>query len=79
MNRRHISTALVVGFFSLASGCKDYLDVNTNPNAPEQVSANLYLSPMEHWMVTSPQYDKRYIDRYTQEWFLVQGQTSINT
>ena len=79
MNRRHISTALVVGFVSLASGCKDYLDVNTNPNAPEQVSANLYLSPMEHWMVTSPQYDGRYIGRYTQEWFLAQGQTSIST
>src|SRR5215467_15261616 len=76
---RHISTALVVASLGLASGCKDYLNVNTNPNAPESVSANLYLSPMEHWMVTAPQYDGRYIGRYTQEWFLAQGQTSIST
>lgn len=51
-----------------ASGCKKYLDVNTNPNAPETVTANLYLSPMLHWMATAPQYDSRYIGRYTQNW-----------
>ena len=34
------------------SGCKKYLDVNTNPNAPQSVTPNLYLSPMLHWMVT---------------------------
>src|SRR5947207_10548625 len=67
MNRRHTTTALLVGFLSLTNGCKNYLDVNTNPNAPETVSANLYLSPMEHWMVTAPQYDGRFIGRYTQE------------
>ncbi|MGH7620037.1 MAG: RagB/SusD family nutrient uptake outer membrane protein [Gemmatimonadaceae bacterium] len=79
MNRRHLSIALVAGFLGLASGCKDYLNVNTNPNAPETVSANLYLSPMEHWLVTSPQYDGRFIGRYTQEWFLANGQTAIST
>jgi hypothetical protein len=79
MNRRHISTALVVGFLSLAGGCKDYLNVNTNPNAPESVSANLYLSPMEHWMVTSPQYDGRYIGQYTQQWIPTQGVSTLGT
>ena len=49
-----------------ASSCKKYLDVNTNPNAPQSVTANLYLAPMLHWMVTSPQYDARFINRYTQ-------------
>ena len=68
MTRRHITAALLVGPLSLANGCKDFLDVNTNPNAPEAVSANLYLSPMEHWMVTAPQYDGRFIGRYTQQW-----------
>jgi hypothetical protein len=48
------------------SGCKKYLDVNTNPNAPQSVTANLYLAPMLHWMATAPQYDSRYINRYTQ-------------
>jgi hypothetical protein len=57
-----------MGLLCLGSGCKDYLDVNTNPNAPETVAANLYLAPMEHWMVTAPQYDGRFVGRYTQEW-----------
>ena len=55
------------------AGCQDasdFLDVNTNPNAPQVVSANLYLPPMIHWMVTSPQFDGRFIGRYTQEWML---------
>lgn len=51
-------------------GCKKFLDVNTNPNAPQEVSANLYLSPMLHWMATSPQTDGIYIGRYTQNWAL---------
>jgi hypothetical protein len=53
-----------------ASGCKDYLDINKNPNAPENAAANLYLAPMLHWMVTSPQFDARFIGRYTQNWYL---------
>ncbi|HEY0970769.1 MAG TPA: SusD/RagB family nutrient-binding outer membrane lipoprotein [Gemmatimonadales bacterium] len=61
-------TALLVGALSvLATGCKDFLDVNENPNAPQKVAANLYLPPMLHWMVTSPQYDGRFIGRYTQQ------------
>lgn len=66
MKRRY--AALLAGFVSLAGGCKDYLDVNTNPNAPQSVSANLYLAPMLHWMVTAPQYDGRYVGHYAQEW-----------
>jgi hypothetical protein len=54
--------------FTLASGCSDYLDVNTNPNAPQDVSANLYLAPMLHWMVTAPQFDGRFVGAFTQEW-----------
>lgn len=59
------------------SGCEKYLDVNTNPNAPQEVSANLYLAPMLHWMVTAPQYEGRFIGRYTQNWFL--PTTSLTT
>ena len=58
----------MAGVLTLASGCQDYLNVNTNPNAPESVAANLYLAPMVHWMVTAPQYDGRFVGRYTQEW-----------
>lgn len=62
--------ALLVGVLSLFAGCKDFLDVNDNPNAPLSVSPNLYLAPMLHWMVTAPQFDGRFVGRYTQQWTL---------
>jgi hypothetical protein len=58
-------------------GCDDFLDVNTNPNAPEVVAANLYLPPMLHWMVTGPQFDGRFVSRYTQQ--LTLPGTSLGT
>jgi Starch-binding associating with outer membrane len=67
MKRLH--AALVAGLLCLPAGCQNYLDVNTNPNAPQSVSANLYLPPMLHWMTTAPQYDGRFIGHYTQEWY----------
>ena len=62
--------AIAAGLMLVTTGCKDFLDVNTNPNGPQDVSANLYLAPMLHWMVTSPQIDARYVGRYTQQWTL---------
>ncbi len=68
---KKLCTALLVGALALpATSCKDFLDVNTNPNGPQSVSANLYLAPMLHWMVTSPQFDGRFVGRYTQQWVL---------
>lgn len=63
-------TVLGASALMLAASCDDYLDINTNPNAPQVVSANLYLAPMLHWLVTSPQYDGRFIGRYTQQWYV---------
>lgn len=67
---KRIYALLLAGLLLAPAGCKDFLDVNTNPNGPETVSANLYLAPMLHWMASSPQYDGRYIGPYTQEWFI---------
>ena len=64
---------------TLSAACSDYLDVNTNPNGPQTVTANLYLPPMLHWMVTAPQFDGRFVGRYTQEWALSNGQTAPGT
>lgn len=61
---------LILAVVISTTGCEKYLDVNTNPNAPQEVAANLYLAPMLHWMATAPQYDGRFIGRYTQNWFL---------
>jgi hypothetical protein len=66
---KRTSTALVIGVLALSAGCTDFLNVNTNPNGPQSVSANLYLPPMLHWMVTSPQFDGRFVGHYTQEWY----------
>ncbi|MBK8246629.1 MAG: RagB/SusD family nutrient uptake outer membrane protein [Gemmatimonadetes bacterium] len=60
----------VLGLLAGTASCKEFLDVNDNPNAPQTVSANLYLAPMLHWMVTSPQFDGRFVGRYTQQWYL---------
>jgi len=74
---KKIILALCVGVLGLGNGCTNFLDVNTNPNAPEVVSPNLYLPPMLHWLVTSEQFDGRFIGRYTQEWTL--PGTSLST
>jgi len=68
MNTRH--AVLLAGVLSLSSGCSNFLDVNNNPNGPQSVTAYLYLPPMLHWMVTAPQYDGRFVGRYTQQWTL---------
>lgn len=59
--------ALVASTLAVLGGCDTFLDVNTNPNAPETVAANLYLPPMLHWMVTGQHWDGRYTAQYTQE------------
>ena len=66
MNTRH---AVLIATLALAAGCRNFLDVNNNPNGPQTVTANLYLPPMLHWMVTSPQFDGRFIGHYAQEWY----------
>jgi len=65
---RKTYTVMAVGILMLSTGCNSFLDVNTNPNGPQSVSANLYLAPMLHWMVTSPQLDGRFVGHYAQEW-----------
>jgi hypothetical protein len=72
-----LRTVVVAGLLAASAGCRDFLDVNTNPNAPQTVSANLYLAPMLHWMTTSPQFDGRFVARYTQQWTL--PGTSLST
>ncbi len=74
MIKKH--AALLIGVVVLSGGCREFLDVNTNPNGPQSVSANLYLPPMLHWMVTSPQFDGRFVGHYAQEWVSTSTATS---
>ena len=66
---RKLQAVLIAGMLCVPAACKDYLDVNTNPNAPQSAAPNLYLAPMIHWFATSPQYDGRFIGHFTQEWY----------
>src|SRR6185369_10844156 len=66
MNRR--IALLLAGLTLGTTACKDFLDVNNNPNAPDHTSANNYLAPMMHWLATSEPFDGRYIGRYSQMW-----------
>jgi hypothetical protein len=74
MKPTHI--ALLVGTLVASTGCDSFLDVNTNPNGPQTVSANLYLPPMLHWFVSSPQFDGRFVGHYTQQWYSTSTATS---
>lgn len=74
---RKTRVALLVGSLSLFTGCENFLDVNTDPNAPQEVAANLYLPSMLHHMVEAHQWDGRFIGRYTQQFYL--ATTSLST
>ena len=63
-----IKVAVLAGLALGTTACKDFLDVNTNPNAPTATTANNYLPPMEWWLALSEQYDGRFVGRYAQEW-----------
>jgi len=66
MKKRY--AALIAVVVVLFNSCQNFLDVNTNPNGPQTVTANLYLPPMLHWMITAPQFDGRFVGHYAQEW-----------
>jgi hypothetical protein len=70
---------LLAGMLAATPSCRQFLDVNTNPNAPQTVSANLYVAPMIHWIFTAPAYDGRYIGQLTQQWMVANGQTSLSS
>ena len=63
-------TTALAGVLAISASCQEFLDVNNNPNGPEIVTANLYLPPMLHWMVSAPQWDGRFIGRYVQNWYV---------
>ena len=47
-------------------GCADFLDINTNPNVPQEAPAHTLLPPMFQNIARGIQFDSRYIGKYTQ-------------
>ena len=72
-----VRAAVLAGVLAMSTSCQDFLDVNVNPNGPEVVTANLYLPPMLHWMVTDQPFDGRYIGDFVQNWY--RPGTTFNT
>jgi len=67
--KKFLYTALIAASLFSATGCEDYLDVNTNPNGPDQVvDPHLYLGPMLSELALAIQYDGRYLGKYTENW-----------
>jgi len=50
------------------SGCKDYLDVNVNPNNPQKTDAANLLAPLLANMIRGEWFDSRAVGQYIQQW-----------
>lgn len=58
-----------IAFIILASsGCKKYLDINTNPNGPSQADPALYLASIQSQYAWGVQFDARAIATVVQNW-----------
>ena len=67
--RKLICASLITASLFAATGCENYLDVNVNPNGPDQkVAPYLYLPPIQSSMALAVQFDARYVGKYTQNW-----------
>ncbi len=62
------ASLLTAGLFATTS-CDNYLDVNTNPNGPDQVVApQYYLPAIQSELALGIQFDSRYLGKYVQNW-----------
>jgi hypothetical protein len=61
---KYIFFVAITAFMS--AGCSDFLDVNTNPNVPQEAPAHALLPPMFQNIARGIQFDARYIGKYTQ-------------
>jgi hypothetical protein len=68
MKKILFASLLTAGLFATTS-CEDYLDVNTNPNGPDQVVApQFYLPAIQSELALGIQFDSRYLGKYVQNW-----------
>lgn len=64
--KKLLSLIFITGALLLSTGCEDYLDINRNPNGPQEVTAYLYLGPMQQEFAAGIQWDARFTGYYTQ-------------
>lgn len=67
--RKIIFASLIAASVFSATGCKDYLDVNTNPNGPDALlQPELFLPQIQSEMAVAVQWDGRFAGQYVQNW-----------
>jgi hypothetical protein len=59
---------IIVALVFSSSGCKKYLDINSNPNGPSQADPALYLASIESQYAWGVQFDARALATIVQNW-----------
>lgn len=62
----YLYAAIVLAGFAV--GCKKFVDINSNPNAPVEVTSSSLLPPIQAGMARGVWFDTRYIGQYAQMW-----------
>ncbi|MCY7358885.1 MAG: SusD/RagB family nutrient-binding outer membrane lipoprotein [Rudanella sp.] len=65
---KNVAALLLTGLALSLSSCDKYLDINKNPNNPDQVEAAVLLAPIQNQYVLGIQIDARYLGSYVQNW-----------
>ncbi len=65
---KNIAALLLTGLALSLSSCDKYLDINKNPNNPDQVEAAVLLAPIQNQYVLGIQFDARFFGSYVQNW-----------
>jgi len=66
MKKNNIITYVIAAVSLLTVGCKKILDINFSPSFPQEVSAELYLSPIQYQIANGYGQDQRIINKFTQ-------------
>lgn len=78
MTHKRLSALLLTGLALTLSSCDEYLDINKNPNNPDQVEAALLLAPIQNQYVLGIQFDGRYLGQYVQNWQASGASSPVN-
>jgi hypothetical protein len=68
MKKIFLSISIFGVLAAITTGCKKYLDVNSDPNNPTEVEAALLMPPILQNFAHGVAIDNRYIGRYVQQW-----------
>ena len=67
--RKIISASLIAISLFASTGCKKFLDVNTNPNGPDALlQPELFLPQIQSRLAEGIQWDGRFLGQYMQNW-----------